>query len=228
MSAADRPERRPPIPPPFAAVGRPDDPRVPQRGAWADLADVPPDPEPFDDLPLVRSERVYDSPWCSLRRDVLELPGGAEQEYHVYEISNAACVVPVRADGRVVLIGQHRHPHGRTHWEIPAGRIADGERPRTCAERELLEETGYAAGRWVELPGFYPTNGISAHYAHAFVALDCSHVAAPATDLTEQLVVRVFTPDEIDRLVTAGRIQDGFAVIGLSHYLRARAAGRLS
>jgi len=227
MSRRDEQHRRPPAPPPAAPPGRPNDPLVPQHGAWAELDDVPSEPEPFDDLPLLRSERVYDSPWCALRRDVLELPGGTEQEYHVFEISNAACVVPVLPDGRIVLIGQHRHPHGRTHWEIPAGRIADGEAPQDCARRELAEETGYRAGRLIELPGFYPTNGISAHYAHAFCALDCERVGTTQLDLSEQLVVRVFEHDEVERLVTAGRIQDGFAVIGLLHYLRAHADGRL-
>ncbi len=192
---------------------------MPQRGAWSDRADVPPDPAPFPDFPLLRSERCYDSPWCALRRDVIELPGGHEQEYHVFEISNAACVVPVSAAGTIILIGQHRHPHGRTHWEIPAGRIGAGEDPADTVHRELSEETGFAAERLIPLPGFYPTNGISAHYAHAFAALGCRRIGPPRLEGSEQLVVAEFTTDEVRALLEAGRIQDAFAALPLLYWL---------
>lgn len=212
-----------PMPPPAAPRGRPpEEARVPQRGDWSarpELSPVPPDPPAFPDFPLLRTERCYDSPWCALRRDIIELPGGLEQEYHVYEISNAACVVPVLPDGSIVLIGQHRHPHGRTHWEIPAGRIGHGESPEETIHRELREETGYQAGRLIALPGFYPTNGISAHYAHVFAAIDCLQVGAPQLEGSEQLIVQTFRADEVRTLLQAGRIQDGFAAIALLYWL---------
>ena len=167
----------------------------------------------------LRSERIYESPWCGLRRDFIELPNGKEQEYHIFEIPDAVAVVPVLADGSIVMVGQYRYPHGKTHWEIPAGRIADGEEPVRCAEREMLEETGYRPGRLVDLPGFYPTNGNSAHYAHAFVGLDCEHVGEPELDDAEQLIVRVFSRDEARALLHCGRIADAFTALSLFYYL---------
>lgn len=191
-------------------------------GRDADRGDagVPDDPEPFPPFAVQGSERIYDSAWCGLRRDVVVLPGGQRQEYHVFEISDAVVVVPILADGSIVMIGQYRYPHGRTHWEVPAGRIADGESPAEAAAREMLEETGYAPGRLVALPGFYPTNGISAHYAHAFCALDCNEVAAPTPDASEQLVVRTFTRGDVEALLAAGRIADGFTALALLYYLK--------
>jgi ADP-ribose pyrophosphatase YjhB (NUDIX family) len=76
-----------------------------------------------------------------------------------------------------------------------------GESPRAAAERELLEETGLRAGKLVDLPGFYPTNGISAHYAHAFVAEGCTIVGEPTPDDSEQLFRRLFTRDQVRRRV---------------------------
>ncbi len=190
------------------------------REEGADDQGPPDDPAPFPPFEVARSERIYASPWCGLRRDIVRLANGAEREYHVFEVGEAVAVVPVLRDGRVLMIGQYRYPHGRTHWEIPAGRLHEGEDPAVAAQRELREETGHACARLEKLPGFYPTNGISAHYAHAFVAHDCEKVGELQLDDTERIVVKAFTRDEIERLVDSGKLADAFAAISLMYWLR--------
>lgn len=173
------------------------------------------DPPPFEPFPVERSEQLYDSPWCGLRRDWLRLADGREQEYHVFEVTDAVVVVPFLPDGRVVMIWQYRHPHGRSHWEVPAGRLHAGEDPAVAAVRELREETGYAPGRVEALPGFFPINGISAHYAHAFVAHDCELAGEPEPEDSERIAVRVLGRDEVERRLHAGGIADGFTALAL-------------
>ncbi|HTF87305.1 MAG TPA: NUDIX hydrolase [Planctomycetota bacterium] len=181
---------------------------------------LPAQPEPFPPFERLRSEQIYDSRWCGMRRDVLRLPSGAEQEYHVIEITDAVAVVPILADGRIAMIGQYRYPHGKTHWEIPAGRMNPSEEPRIAAERELLEEAGLRAAKMIELPGFYPANGITDHYAHAFVALDCEIVAEPTPDASEQLFRRFFTRREVESMFDAGRFADAFTALCIAYWLR--------
>lgn len=192
---------------------------VADPGGYAPRVSVPDDPTPFPPFGLHATERIYRSDRCGLRRDTVVLPGGALQEYHVIEIPDAVCVLPLLDDGSVVMIGQYRYPHGRTHWELPAGRIAEGEPPEQAAARELLEETGHRAGALERLPGFYPANGITAHYAHVFRATGCRAVGPPTPDPSEQLVVRVFAPREVRALLEAGRIQDGFSALALMRHL---------
>lgn len=183
-------------------------------------ATPPEDPAPFPPFEVSERRHVYESPWCSLRRDEVILPDGRLQEYHVFEVADAVTVVPVLASGELVMVGQYRYPHGKTHWEFPAGRIDEGESPAQAAARELEEETGYRAARLLPLPGFYPTNGISAHYAHAFLAEGCTPTGAQELEASEQIVVRRFTRAQAAALLDSGRLQDAFTALPLAYYLR--------
>ena len=184
------------------------------------MSGLPPDPPAFEPFEVLRSDRIYDSDWVGLRRDVLRLHDGTEQEHHVVEIAEAVVVVPVLDDGRIILIGHYRHATHRTSWEVPAGRIAGGETARGTAERELAEEAGYRAGRMLSLPGFYPTNGISAHYSHTFCALDCVQLPSANPESSEQILVRPHTRAQVEALLDAGKIEGGFSAIALMYYLR--------
>ncbi|MCA8979023.1 MAG: NUDIX hydrolase [Planctomycetes bacterium] len=184
-------------------------------------------PEPFEPYVVDSSERIYDSYWCGLRCDQLRLEDGSLQEYHVFEIANAVAVVPLTKDGELLMLAHYRHPAGTTGWETPAGRIHAGEDPADAARRELREETGYEAGRLVPLPGFHPTGGISAHYAHAFCALDCERRSEPELDPCERLRLARMPLAEAERLLDGGAIVDAFTALPLAYVLRKRAAGEL-
>ena len=187
----------------------------PEDGPASRPAGVPADPVPFEPFELASTERIYDSRWVGLRRDMLRLGDGQPQEHHVVEISDAACVVPVRTDGRIVLIGQLRHTHGGTYWEVPAGRLEPGEAPLACAGRELTEETGYGSEQIEPLPGFYTCNGISDHWIHPFLATGCELRAAQQLEPSERLIVETFSRDEVEAMLRAGTIRDGLTLIAL-------------
>ena len=173
------------------------------------------DPEPFEPFELLRSERLYDSPWCGLRRDHIRTAPDAEQDYHVFEVTNAIAVVPFLPNGDVLLLWHHRHPANRSQWEVPAGRIHADEDPIDAAARELLEETGCRAREIVPLPGYFPTGGVSAHYAHAFAALDCEQVAELELEPAERLSVHRVERSEVRARLVAGDYADAFTALSL-------------
>ena len=86
--------------------------------------------------------------FLEVRRDDVRLPDGAAatREYVVHP--GAVAIVPLLDDGRLVLERQFRYPVGRVLLEFPAGKIDPGESTLRCAQRELLEETGYQAREW--------------------------------------------------------------------------------
>lgn len=201
------------------------DPSAPDPGAY-DVGPAPPgvrrddDPPAFEPFERTDAKFVYDSIWCRLRRDDIRLPNGREQDYHVFQVPNAVVVVPFTADGRLTLIWQYRYPHGRSHWELPAGRIHSGESPAQAAERELREETGLQAERIEPLPGFFPVNGISDHFAHVFAARGCTpHPDGTEHEESERILTRSFEVAEVRERLLAGEYQDGFSALALFYAL---------
>ena len=178
------------------------------------------DPPPFEGFAVEGSVRIYDSPWCGLRRDLLRLSDGTLQDYHVVEISDAVVVVPVCEDGRIVCVWQYRHPHGGSHFELPAGRVQPGEAPEVAAARELLEETGHVATSLERLAGFYPVNGISDHYGHVYLARGCRAVDEARPEASERLSVHVLPRDEVLERLRAGELRDGFTALALFYWLQ--------
>src|SRR4029453_15342302 len=103
---------------------------------------------------------LFESRGMKLRQDGITLPSGVEITYTVIEHPGFVVVVPVLADGRVVMEQVYRHPIQRTLLKCPSGGL-DGEAPATAARRELEEETGYRARSLSHLGHFVSSSGVS-------------------------------------------------------------------
>jgi ADP-ribose pyrophosphatase len=92
------------------------------------------------------SRRVYTGRVVSLDVDTVRFPNGTEGELEMIRHSGASAVVPVlelpNEETKVILIRQYRYAAEGYVYEVPAGRLDEGETPETCARRELKEETG--------------------------------------------------------------------------------------
>ncbi|MBI3842231.1 MAG: NUDIX hydrolase, partial [Thaumarchaeota archaeon] len=86
----------------------------------------------------------------------------------VVEHRGAAAVLAI-TDGKIILVKQYRFPYGYVH-EIPAGTLEKGESPKSCAFRELKEETGYEAMKMTPLIKYYPSIGYNTEVIHCYVA----------------------------------------------------------
>ena len=168
------------------------------------------------------SENVFDGALLHVRRDRVRLPNGAlaTREYVVHP--GAVLIVPILADGRLVLERQFRYPVGRVMLEFPAGKIDPHEVPLATAQRELREEAGYAAESWRHLCTVHPEIGYSTEAIEIYLATGLSHVGAQLDD-GEFLDIVLMAEDELLAAFDAGEVTDGKTVAALFAWHRNRA-----
>lgn len=168
----------------------------------------------------VHGERsLYDSAWMRLALVDVELPSGARFEHHVLRMpAEAAGVVVDDPERGVLLLWRHRFITDTWGWEIPAGRVDEGETPEQAAARETLEETGWRPGALRHLVTYHPHNGTSDATFHVHLAVEATHVGAP-TDPDEAERIEWLSWDEVRAEIRAGRVRDGLSLTGLLHRL---------
>ncbi|RZI86347.1 MAG: NUDIX hydrolase [Rubrivivax sp.] len=171
----------------------------------------------------IESTQVYRGHFIDLRRDRVRLPDGREaaREYVVHP--GAVMIVATLPDGRLVMERQYRYPVRQTMIEFPAGKLDAGEGGLACAQRELLEETGYRARRWAKAGIMHPVIGYATEIIEIWFADELS-LGERHLDDGEFLDVFTATADELDQWMQRGLLTDAKTIVGMM-WLRQWRAG---
>lgn len=159
---------------------------------------------------------VYESEWVSLYHNDVELPDGSVIErYHEVRFGRpAAGVVPIGEDGRVLMVDHERFIVGERSWEVPAGRVDEGETPDEAARRELLEEAGAVCSGLIFLGAHRPLIGSTNARFILYAATGVRQVQEIA-DTNEIGGSRWFTPGEVRHMLDHQELADGMTVTGI-------------
>ncbi len=131
----------------------------------------------------------------------------------------AVVILPVldEAARQILLIRNRRYSVRQVLLELPAGTLEKGEDPMNCAGRELLEETGYLAGRIKPLGSFFSSPGILTERMYAFVAYDLQQRRQQLDEGEDIEVEQVSMTDALD-LIRTGQIMDAKTIAALLMY----------
>ncbi len=162
----------------------------------------------------VRSEDVFKGHFLQARRDIVRLPDGRHtpREYVVHP--GAAMIVAQLDDGRLILERQYRYPVRSVMIEFPAGKLDAGEAPLACAQRELLEETGYTAREWARAGVLHPVISYSTEFIDIWFARGLTP-GKRRLDVGEFLDVFTATPAELLNWCGTGQVTDAKTLTGM-------------
>ena len=171
---------------------------------------------------LISSEVLRRSRILEFRIDTVESADGHRSTRDFAGHPGGVCIVAIDPSGAVLLVRQWRHAVGRALLEIPAGtldRHEDGsiEDPAGAAARELEEETGYRAGAWRYLAGFYTAPGFTSELMHLYLATDLTPAdeGRLGPDEDERLVLEPIPLDEAVAMAERGELADAKSIVGL-------------
>ncbi|MCX7020801.1 MAG: NUDIX hydrolase [bacterium] len=167
------------------------------------------------------SRLIYSGRIMEVRVDEVRLTNGKLSTRELVRVADAVLMLPLLDDGTVLLISQYRKGPEVDLLELPAGKIDPGEDPLAAAHRELLEETGYRAGKMERLSGVYTCPGFCDELIHLYLATEL-HRERPQPD-DDELIRLVPTPlGEVERMLFDGRLVDSKSVAALGLFLLRR------
>jgi ADP-ribose pyrophosphatase len=158
---------------------------------------------------------VYDGAMLKVHKDQVRLPDGGTAGREWVQHPGAVIIIALLNANTVLMERQFRYAVRRHMYELPAGKIEQGEAPLATAQRELIEECGYTAAKWQHLATLHPCVGYSDERFELYLARDLTHVGR-ALDEGEFLDVVPMTVGEIRAGVLDGRITDVKVVAGLA------------
>ena len=161
----------------------------------------------------ISGELVYDGHFLKVQRDQVSLPDDQLTHREYIKHPGAVVILPLFADGTVLLERQFRYPLNRIFIEFPAGKIDPGEDPLECAKRELLEETGYSANSWQFVCTIHNAIAYSDEHLEIYLAQE---LTAGQASLDEGEFLEIYRAPLAELLdgVRTGHITDVKTIIG--------------
>jgi len=142
---------------------------------------------------------------------------GTRIRQEIVEQGNAVAVLAIDIDDEVVLVNEFRYPVGHV-LEIPAGNVDKGETSLKCAQRELLEETGYEAKKFEHLIKFFPKLGYNTQIIDCYVATELEKTSEPNLDEDELITVKKIKFKKLLNMIKNGKISGSYTICAALTY----------
>lgn len=168
----------------------------------------------------ITSRTVFQNRWIRLVQDDVEGVDDAHRfEYTYLSVADAVMVVAVTPEGEIPLIHQYRYPSKAYNYELPGGGTS-GRDPLEAAREELLEETGYRAGKLEKVGDFITYCGLADEVCHVVLAWDLEQ-GPQQLEKTERIEVQRVRYPKLLEMIRTNDFRDGMGLAAL-HIARER------
>ena len=168
---------------------------------------------------LLKSEIRYKGKVFDHQVDEIEYESGNKGIREIAIHPGGAVVVPVKDDGKIILVKQFRYPLQKTLIELPAGKLDKSEDPLVCATRELEEETGYTAKEIKKLGEIYTAPGYCTEVLHIYSASGLTSGNHNREEGEHGMEILEFSMDQIEKMILSGEITDAKTIVGI-YYIK--------
>lgn len=167
----------------------------------------------------IERKLVYKSYIIDCYKDTLKTNKGNEIHYDFVHHQEAAAIVPIDKEGKIILVKQYRNAVDDYLLEIPAGLVEENEDPKDCAIRECEEETGYKVKNAEHLIDIYVSPGFCNEMISIYYSKDLT-LTQQNLDENEVIILEKYPLDEVLDLIKTGVIKDAKTVAGILAYDR--------
>ena len=172
----------------------------------------------MEEFRRIKRELVAKGAIIDYYQDTMQIPNGNIAKWDLIDHKGAAAVVPVTADGKILMVRQYRNALDRYTLEIPAGALDEvGEPGIECASRELEEETGYRSENLEWLITLRTTVAFCNERIEVYVAHDLIP-SKQHLDEDEFIELGAYTIEELKEKIFSGEIEDAKTVSSLMAY----------
>jgi ADP-ribose pyrophosphatase len=174
-------------------------------------------------IKVIRSQIIYQAKYFSVVEEEVEILPERIVKRAIVKHPGAVVVIPVDAEGKLLLVKQFRLALRDSILEFPAGTLETGEDPIECAKREIAEEVAHSASEWTHLGTLIPAPGFCNEIQHLFLAKGLTH--SPGTlDEDEIIEVVPLTCAQVEDAIMKNELNDGKSIAA---YMRAKLLGLL-
>ena len=170
-------------------------------------------------MKITKSKEVYSCGLFRVTEDEAQDKTGWKMKRSIVRHNGSAVMMAVDEKKRVMLVRQYRLPANRNMWEIPAGKVDEGENVLQAAKRELIEETGLRAKKWKKLVSFFPSPGYVEEKMTIYLATELTQGESQPMD-DERIETRWFTKKELRKMLESNEILDAKTMIGFLYWTR--------
>ena len=164
-----------------------------------------------------KSETLFRGKVFDLKVDEIKYDSGNKGVREVAVHNGGAVVVPLKDDGKIVLVKQYRYPFDKVLLELPAGKLDLNEDPMLAAGRELQEETGYTTNNISKLGAICTTPGFCTEILHIYLAKDLIPGEHDREEGELEMEIHEFTLDEVHKMISNGEIIDAKTICGIQY-----------